>query len=200
MGYILEGRLVEICSCSTFCPCWAGLDPDNGACHFSWIFHFDHGHIDGVNMARTNLGIFGVLPGNAASGQGRAVAVLDENNNDEQNAAIVRMLHGELGGPLHELTKLLKELVAIEKAPIEFDVDKGSGTYEAGDWFSGESEVFRSPLLHRPTEIRHTALAPILGDPLYPGRVKRHHIHDPKYGMEFTAHQSSQTNIRYVWL
>lgn len=199
MGYLLEGRLVEICSCESLCPCWAGLEPDNGACQLSWIFHFDHGHCDGVNMADTNLGIFGVLGGAMKSGRGRMVAILDEKDNEEQHEVLRRAVRGELGGPLGDLGKLITELVAIETAPIHFDVKKGSGTYQAGDWFSGESEGFRSPLGRR-MEIRNSSLAPVLGDPAYPGKVVRHQITDPKYGMEFTAHQSMNTHIRYVWL
>jgi hypothetical protein len=199
VGYILEGRLVEICSCASLCPCWAGLDADDGACHISWIFHFDHGHVDHVDMAGTNMGVFGVIPGNAKDGNGRIVAVLDEKDSEEQHEIMRKVVTGGVGGPLGELAKLIKEVVAFETADFEFDVDKGTGTYRAGRWFGGESENFRSPL-GRHMEIRHSALAPVLGDPAYPGRVVHHHIDDPTYGMEFTARQSTQTTIRYVWV
>ena len=32
MGYQLQGRLLEVCSCNTLCPCWVGDDPDGGTC------------------------------------------------------------------------------------------------------------------------------------------------------------------------
>ena len=198
MGYLLEGRLVEICSCERLCPCWAGLDPDNGACHLNWIFHFDHGYVDGVNMAGTNLGLFGVLVGNAKLGQGHMVGILDEKDSEEQHEVLRRALRGELGGPLGDLGKMLVEVVAIETAPIEFDISRGTGTMKAGDWFEAETEVIRTPA-HRRMKIDNSPLAPVLGNPVYVCTVVHHQIHDPKYGMEFTAHTALQTDLRYVW-
>ena len=32
MGYQLQGRLLEVCTCNTLCPCWVGDDPDGGTC------------------------------------------------------------------------------------------------------------------------------------------------------------------------
>ena len=38
MAYQLEGRLLEVCTCNTLCPCWVGDDPDYGTCDgvLSW--------------------------------------------------------------------------------------------------------------------------------------------------------------------
>ena len=36
MGYDIEGRMQEICSCKTLCPRWVGVDPDGGKCDFEW--------------------------------------------------------------------------------------------------------------------------------------------------------------------
>ena len=30
MAYKLEGSLLEVCNCEVLCPCWVGVDPDNG--------------------------------------------------------------------------------------------------------------------------------------------------------------------------
>ena len=50
MGYTLEGRLLESCSCNGPCPCWVGDDPDGGACDAFLAYHFDRGQINGVDF------------------------------------------------------------------------------------------------------------------------------------------------------
>jgi hypothetical protein len=32
MGYDIEGRLLEVCTCNVLCPCWVGEDPDYKTC------------------------------------------------------------------------------------------------------------------------------------------------------------------------
>ena len=51
MSYALEGRLLEVCTCKTLCPCWVGEDPDFGTCDGTLAWHFDQGNIDGVDVS-----------------------------------------------------------------------------------------------------------------------------------------------------
>ena len=168
MGYLLEGKLLEVCSCASLCPCWVGLEPDNGVCQLNWVMHVDLGYVDKVNMAHTNLGIFGVLTGAFKSGSMRVVGVVDEKDTEEQREVMRRLLRGELEGPLG---------------------DAAVGVGGQDDDIVG---------LH--TEITHSFLNTMFGNPAYPGKVKHHEIHDPKYGFEFEARQSTQTTFRYAYL
>src|SRR3979411_2102191 len=43
VGYLLEGTLLEACSCGVLCPCWIGDDPDGGQCFAFNAYHFDKG-------------------------------------------------------------------------------------------------------------------------------------------------------------
>ena len=36
MAYKLEGSLLEVCNCEVLCPCWIGVDPDNGFVTLLW--------------------------------------------------------------------------------------------------------------------------------------------------------------------
>ena len=167
MGYELEGRMAEVCTCETFCPCVAGLDPDGQVCEFSWVFHFDRGTVDGTDVADLNLGIVGRLDGGVSDGTVRAAIYVDERSSDEQQAAIMAAFTGQLGGPLADLASLIGEVVTTERVQIEYDVDKGSGSFRTGDVVRGRIEAHRNPE-GLPTTMTDFALAP-LGSKLYAG-------------------------------
>jgi hypothetical protein len=197
MGYELDGRMQEVCSCATYCPCWAGLDPDGGTCGFAWVFHFDRGQINGTDVTGLNMGFLGHLPGNVFNGNVRLLVLVDERSSDAQQEALLAAFTGQVGGPLADLAGLVGEVVGVERAEIEFDVTKGSGRFRAGDQFGGEVEAYRSPT-GAPTTLNDTALAPVLGSPAYPGRVLRYQVTDPDHGLEFTPGGATQTEFHYV--
>jgi hypothetical protein len=197
MSYDLEGRLQEICSCATICPCWAGKDPDGGTCGFSWVFHVDRGHVGGVEVAGMNMGFLGHLPGNVFDGNVRLLVLVDERASEVQENALLAAFTGKEGGPLADLAGLIGEVVGVERAPIEFDVDKGSGRFRAGPYFEGEVEGLRS-MTGVPTTLNDAPVGPVLGSPAYPGIVQRYRVSDERHGLEFTAAQSTQSEFRYV--
>lgn len=197
MPYELEGRMHEVCSCATFCPCWAGLDPDGGACHFSWIFHFDRGEVNGVDVAGTNLGFIGHLPGNVYDGNVRLKVIVDERCGEEQEQVLLGAFTGQFGGPLADLAGLVGEVVSIERAPIEYDVAKGSGRFRAGSYFEGEVEAYRSPT-GAPTTLRDTALGPVLGETAYAARVTRFVMPEDPHGLDVVPGGATQTEFHYV--
>ena len=51
MGYQVKGQLLEVCTCNILCPCWVGEDPDSGTCDGVLAWHYDEGHINGVDVA-----------------------------------------------------------------------------------------------------------------------------------------------------
>jgi hypothetical protein len=51
MGYQLEGRLLEVCSCNVLCPCWVGEDPDGGECDGVVNWHVDKGTINRLDVS-----------------------------------------------------------------------------------------------------------------------------------------------------
>jgi hypothetical protein len=197
MPYELEGRMHEVCSCQTFCPCWAGLDPDGGECHFSWIFHFDRGTVNGVDVSGLNMGFLGHLPGNVFQGNVRLKVIVDEKCREDQEQALLGAFTGQFGGPLADLAGLVGEVVGVEHAPIEFDVAKGSGSFRAGGFFEGEVEAYRSPS-GAPTTLTGTALGPVLGETAYASRVARYETPKAADGLYVIPGGSTQTDFRYV--
>lgn len=170
MGYDIEGRMLEVCSCESVCPCWNGLDPDGGECDFNWVFDFDRGRINDVEVSGLKMAFLGHLPGNVFDGGIRLTVLVDEQADDRQRDALLAAFTGQAGGPLADLAGLVAEVEGVYRAQIEFDVDKGSGRFRAGDRFAGEVEGYRSPT-GAPTQHLDTMLSPALGSPAYPGKV-----------------------------
>lgn len=197
MGYDLEGRMAEVCTCKTYCPCSAGLEPDGGVCQFNWVFHFDRGMAGDVDLAGLNVGIIGRLVGSPGPGRARVLMLVDELASESQERALVELFSGQAGGPMADLASLVGELVGVERVPIEFDVNEGSGRFAAGDLFKAEVEAFREPF-GLPTKLVNFALSPVLGDTAYPGLPTSHELNAARYGFDFTVNSSEQFEFHYV--
>src|SRR3982074_1025853 len=133
VAYDLEGSLLEVCSCDVLCPCWIGEDPDNGTCESVVAYHFDRGTIRGVDVSGLTLASAVLIPGNVLEGNWKQVLFIDDKASDEQADAVLAAFRGELGGPLADLSQLVGEVLAVERAPIDHEVVDGKGNPRAGD-------------------------------------------------------------------
>jgi hypothetical protein len=198
MGYELEGRMAEVCSCKTFCPCTAGLEPDNGACDFSWVFHFDRGAIDGVDVGGLSMAMVGHLDGvpGAAPGAVRLAMFVDDTSTEAQQGALLAAFGGEAGGPLAELATLVGEVVTVERVPFEFDVNEGTGQMRVGDVLKAELEALRSPD-GNPTRMHDFALSPVLGRTAYHARPTSFGLTAEQHGFGYSPGSATQFEFHY---
>src|SRR2546425_3624003 len=113
MAYKLEGSLLEVCNCEVLCPCWIGVDPDNGTCDSALAHHFEKGEIDGVDVSGLTLGFIVHIPGNVLKGNWRAVVHIDQRATKEQEQALLSVYTGKQGGPIADLVQLIGEVVAV---------------------------------------------------------------------------------------
>ena len=63
MGYQVKGRLLEVCTCRTLCPCWVGDDPDGGTCDGCLAWRIDAGAINGVDVSGRTMVALVHIPG-----------------------------------------------------------------------------------------------------------------------------------------
>lgn len=197
MGYDVEGRMSEVCTCKSYCPCWGGHDPDGGSCAFAWCFHLDRGHINGTEISGLNMGFLGQLPGNPLDGNVRLLVIVDEAATEQQEQALMAAFTGQLGGPLADLAGLVGEVVAVERAPIEFDVKEGSGTVRVGGRYEAAVEGQRSPN-GNPTTLVDSVLSPVLGSPGYPGEPTLFQLSAGEHGYDFPVRSAMQTEFHHV--
>ena len=182
MGYTLEGSILEVCNCDVLCPCWIGEDPDNGTCDAINSYHIDKGTIDGVDVSGKTLSIIAFLPGNVLKGNWKVALVVDDSTSQEQHDAIIGAWSGKLGGPLGDMAGFIGEVVAIERAPILFEVNEGKGRVKIGDIAEAELEPYRGPT-GAITTLNESAFSTIPGSPAWVGKASKYVRKAARFGM-----------------
>ena len=184
MGYKLDGRLLEVCTCDVLCPCWVGSDPDGGVCEGSLAWHIDKGTIDGVDVSGLTFSILTHIPGNILKGNWRVIAYVDDKATDKQQEAILNVWTGKRGGPVADLAQLIGEVVAVERVPITFNVEGVKGTYKIGS--AVEAEL--APLQGaggQSTTLHDSVFSTIPGSPAFVGRASKYKVNAPKLAFKF---------------
>lgn len=199
MAYTLEGRLLEVCTCKTLCPCWVGEDPDFGTCDGTLAWHFDKGNIDGVDVAGLTFGVLCHIPGNILQGNWRVVAFVDENASKEQEDAILGVYTGKKGGPVADLAQLIGEVVGVERVKFTFEVDKMKGQLRIGDVVAADLEPLRGAG-DLPTTLHDSVFSTIPGSPAYLGKAPMYKASNAALGIkvDLQGHNAVQGSFRFA--
>jgi hypothetical protein len=199
MGYELEGRLLEVCTCKAICPCWVGDDPDGGHCEGVLAWHMDKGSINGVDVSGCTIACVAYIPGNVLKGGWKAAMYVDDGTSAAQKDALLEVYTGKLGGPVAQLASLIGEVVSVESAPITFTVEGGKGVVRIGDVAEADVEPFVGA--HgEPTELSHSVFSTIPGSPAYVGRSHHYRAKNARAGVNVDVRDrnSVQGHFRFV--
>ena len=198
MAYQLEGSLLEVCTCKVICPCWVGEDPDGGQCDGIVAYHVDRGTVDGVDVSGRTFVLLAHIPGNVLKGNWRAVVYVDDKATPQQEEALISAFTGKLGGPLADLAQLVGEVVAVERAPIDFRVEKGKGTLKIGDGIEAELEPLQGATGF--TTLNDSIFSNIPGSPAYVSKAPKYRADVPKLGfnINLSGHNAVQGSFRFA--
>jgi hypothetical protein len=198
MGYHIEGRLLEVCTCNTLCPCWVGDDPDYGTCDGVLSWQIDRGTINGIDVSGRNLTILTHIPGNILKGNWRVVVYLDDQTTPQQEEALLGVWTGKLGGPVADLAQLVGEVIAVERAPMTFEVQGGKGILKIGQAIEAEMAPFQGAT-GEATTLHDTVFTTIPGSPAYPGKASNYRVNAAQHGFEINlqGHNSVQGAFRF---
>jgi hypothetical protein len=178
--YQIEGTVMEACDCDTVCPCYAGEDPTNGSCQSVFAYHIDRGQISGVDVSNLTIVAAVRSPGNMAAGKWRRALLVDDKASREQLMAIGDAFEGRLGGPLADLSGLVKEQLGVFEAPISFSGAGGQGNLSIGD-------KVRTSVT--PVTV-HNSMAPIAETATPPtpwaGKAPETRVNLPEHGLTWT--------------
>ena len=196
--YVLDGTLLEACSCGGPCPCWVGDDPDGGRCDSVNAYHIDRGQVGGVDVSSLSFVQVNQIPGNVLAGNWRAVFYIDDKATPEQQEAVLNVFGGKLGGPLADVASLVGERVAVHYVPIEHRVEGGKGTLRVGEVVEAEMAPY-TDANGRPTTIHDTVFSTIPGSPAYLAKASHHRVNIPEYGMiwEFSGRNAIQGDFHF---
>jgi len=173
MAYHLEGRLLEVCNCRVLCPCWIGEDPDYKTCDTIVAYHFDKGTVDGVDVAGRTIALLAHVPGNILQGNWTAAVYVDDGASPAQEQALLDVYTGKKGGPIADMAKLVGTISSVQKVPITFTVQGGSGIIKVGDAGFAELEPYKSAA-GRTTTLTDTVFSTVPGAPVFVGKATRY--------------------------
>lgn len=97
MAYVdwyIEGKAYGNCNCIHGCPCQFEGIPTDGHCEGFESLQIDKGHFGDTDLAGIRCAIVYAWPGPVFEGNGQMQAIIDENANEAQRAALKTVLHG----------------------------------------------------------------------------------------------------------
>jgi hypothetical protein len=119
MAWELTGRLIEVCSCKSACPCALGpAEPDQGWCSGALTFAIERGQSDGVDLSGRTVLWLGDLPKDFATGGATVRLYIDDGADEGQRRELEAIFTGRKGGAAEVLSTLVSSWLPTETAPI----------------------------------------------------------------------------------
>jgi hypothetical protein len=185
--YDLEGRLLEVCTCNILCPCWVGEDPDgDGTCDSILGWYVDRGTVQGVDVSDRCMCVSSHIPGNVLAGNWKVAVLVDDRCSEEQQAALLNVFTGQLGGAVADLAALIGEVVAVERVPITFEVVEGKGYIKVGDVAEARLVQYLGAT-GRPTTLHDSVFSTIPGAPAFVGKAESFRRDGSRHGLPDVA-------------
>ena len=174
--WMIRGTEFTNCNCNVGCPCQFGSPSTHGFCEALMAGNIEEGYFNDTRLDGLNWSLLVHWPGEIAAGDGTELAILDERANQEQRAALRKILYGESTKPggthfyvFASTCSVIQEPVA---APIKLKIDIESRTADLS--IPGLVESAARPVI-----------SSFSGDPV------RHGIHLPN-GFEYTYAEVGQ--------
>lgn len=175
-----------------------GGDPDLGYCEGVLSWHVEKGTVNGTDVSGRTLAMLGHIPGNILEGNWRLVFYVDDGATDAQQEALLSVWTGKLGGPLADLAQLVDEVIAVERAPITFQVEgKGvAGRFVIGRAIEAELEPFEGAT-GEPTALYDSIFSTIPGSPAYVGKASRYKVDAHGFTIDLEGHNAVSGCFRF---
>ena len=200
MAYELEGTILEVCNCNVLCPCWIGEDPDNGTCDAVVAYHIDKGSINGTDVTGRTFVILAHLPGNVLQGNWRSYYIVDDKATEAQQAALVDVWTGKLGGPLADFAQLTGEVLGVDRAPVSYELHEGKGTLKVGSFVEAEMTPYVGST-GQTTTLNDSVFSSIPGSPAWVSKASRYVRKSSAIGLKdinLQDHNAIQGTFRFA--
>jgi hypothetical protein len=145
-------------------------------------YHIERGQIGGVDVAGRTLAVITHIPGNVLKGNWRVAMIVDDGASPQQQEAIVNAFSGKLGGPLADLAGLVSEVIAVETAPIRFEVREGKGSLRVGSLVEADMEPYRGPQ-GQVTTLNESVFSTIPGAPAWVSKASTYKRNVSRFGL-----------------
>jgi hypothetical protein len=122
-----KGRELVNCTCEYGCNCQFNALPDKGHCHAVAGIQIDQGHHGETPLGGLRIAALFKWPGAIHEGNGEALAFVDENADEKQRDALLKIMTGQDTDPFATMFAVYASTVTKMHEPvftsIEFEVD-----------------------------------------------------------------------------
>ena len=201
MGYEIEGRLLEVCTCNVLCPCWVGENPDYKTCDTTIAWGIEKGSVEGVDVGGLTFAVSAHIPNNILEPKSwTAVVFVDDKASDDQQDVLIKLFTGQLGGAVADLAGLIGEVVAVERAPITFSVEGGKGSLVIGETVKADMAPYVGAT-GEATTLSGTVFSTIPGSPVYASKASQYTRDGSVHGIpsvDLEGHNALQGHFRFA--
>lgn len=189
MGYRLEGKVLEVCTCNVICPCWVGGDPDGGECKGILAYCVENGTVDGADVSGRTVVALAHIPGNILQGNWKVRLYIDDQASPAQKDALLDAFSGKLGGPLADIAQMVGQITGIEQVPIQFRMTETDASVTVGAAIEASMEPFKGSTGGF-TALRDAVFSTIPGSPAYLGKATRYRVDAPEFQLDLQGHSA----------
>jgi hypothetical protein len=200
----VTGDWFDVCKCTVPCPCTFAQPPTEGDCEGILAWHVKEGSYGDVKL--DDLGVVAVarFEGNIWDEDTKADMGLffDEKADDRQREAMQMIFSGQAGGWPAQFAQSVGEMLGLEFAPIDFEVDE-----DLADWrveIPGKIKG-SATALEGPTSVpgKHTQVHDPPGSEVGPGSVATYGTATAgdcdAFGLKFDWRERSSKHMAFDW-
>ncbi len=152
IDWSIKGREFVNCNCDYGCPCQFNALPTHGDCRAVLGFQIDEGHHGDTRLDGLQAAMVVSWPGAIHEGNGTMLVIIDEQANEEQRQALLRIMQGEdtaeMGTMWWVYSAMCPNKLEPLFKPIEFEVDvkERTGRLTVPDLIVMVGEPIRNPV------------------------------------------------------
>jgi hypothetical protein len=162
-------------------------------------WHVDQGTVNGTGVSGRTVAVATHIPGNVLKGNWKVALFVDDKASDQQHQALLDVWTGKLGGPVADLAQLIGEVVAVERAPITYELNEGKGTLKIGSVADTVMEPYRGPT-GAVTTLNESIFTTIPGAPAWVAKASKYVRKSSQYGLkdiDMQGHNAIQGSFRF---
>ena len=122
----ITGEYFETCNCTVLCPCLytnLAATPTEGDCKVAMVFHIAKGHFGELSLGGLKFVYVARTPSAMGDGNWTVGVIVEDAADDTRRDAIVKIVRGEVGGPMALLVPFVGTFAGVESRPIHIETD-----------------------------------------------------------------------------
>jgi hypothetical protein len=146
----IQGRELVNCTCTYGCNCQFNGLPDKGHCHAVAGIQIEAGYYGQIKLDGLRIAAIFKWPGAVHEGNGEAIAFVDENADEKQREALLKIMTGQDTDPFATMFAVYASTVSKMNPPVftkidlELDIDGRKGRIFVKDYIDTKGEPIRN--------------------------------------------------------